>query len=180
MQMEAGLDTGPMLRMQSVAINAHATAATIHDQLAALGAELLLAVLEDLPAALAHAQVQPADGITYATKLSKDEALLDWSLPAVQLDRQVRAFNPWPVAETRLHGAQLRIWQATVLDLAQQAVPGTVLAANVAGIQVACGVGVLNLTHVQQAGRKMQAAADFIKSHSLIGVQLGVIPGIPT
>jgi methionyl-tRNA formyltransferase len=144
-----------------------------------MGAELLLAVLNDLPTALAHAQVQPADGITYASKLSKEEALLDWSLPAAQLDRQVRAFNPWPIAETRLHGTQLRVWQATVLELAHQAAPGTVLEANAAGIQVACGVGVLNLTHVQQAGRKMQAAADFIKSHSLIGVQLGVIPGDP-
>jgi methionyl-tRNA formyltransferase len=179
MSMEAGLDTGPMLRMQRVAIDSHATAATIHDHLAALGAALLLAVLDDLPAALAHAQVQPADGVTYASKLSKEEALLDWSLPAAQLDRQVRAFNPWPIAETRLHGTQLRVWQATVLELAHQAAPGTVLQANAAGIQVACGVGALNLTHVQQAGRKMQAAADFIKSHSLIGVQLGVIPGDP-
>jgi methionyl-tRNA formyltransferase len=180
MRMEAGLDTGPMLRMQSVAIDAHDNASTIHDHLATLGAELLLAVLDDLPAALSHAQIQPTDGVTYASKLSKEEALLDWSLPAAQLDRQVRAFNPWPIAETRLHGAQLRVWQSSVLAASHQAAPGTVLQANAAGIQVACGVDVLNLTQVQQAGRKMQTAAEFIKSHSLIGVQLGVIPGTST
>ena len=177
MRMEAGLDTGPMLRMQSVVIEAHDTAAIVHDRLASLGAELLLSVLDDLPTALTHQQVQPADGVTYASKLSKHEALLDWSLPATQLDRRVRAFNPWPIAETRLQGAQLRVWQATVLNTTHHATPGTVLQANAAGIQVACGSGVLNLTQVQLAGKKSQPASDFIKSHSLIGVQLGVIAG---
>jgi methionyl-tRNA formyltransferase len=179
MRMEAGLDTGPMLRTQSIVIEAHDTAAIIHDRLATLGAELLLSVLDDLPAALMHEQVQPTDGVTYASKLSKHEALLDWSLPATQLDRQVRAFNPWPIAETRLHGAQLRVWQASVLGMVHHAVPGTVLQASAAGIHVACGSDVLNLTQVQLAGKKSQPASDFIKSHSLIGVQLGVIPGTP-
>lgn len=180
MRMEAGLDTGPMLRLQGIAIDAQDTSGTMHERLAALGAELLLAVLDDLPNALNHAQVQPTEGVTYATKLSKAEALLDWSLPAAQLDRQVRAFNPWPIAETRLHGEQLRIWQANVIETSHHAVPGTVLTATAAGIQVACGVGVLNLTQVQQAGRKLQAVADFIKSHSFIGVQLGVTTGDPS
>lgn len=183
MRMEKGLDTGPMLRLQSVAVESHDTAATMHDRLAAMGAELLLAVLDDLPAALSQAQVQPTEGVTYASKLSKEEALLDWSQTAAQLDRQVRAFNPWPIAETRLQGAQLRVWQANVLanklECAHHAAPGTVIHADAAGIQVACGSGVLNLTQVQQAGRKVQPAADFIKSHSLIGVQLGVISGNP-
>jgi methionyl-tRNA formyltransferase len=177
MRMEAGLDTGPMLRMQSLPIAATDTAAAMHDRLAALGAELLLAVLDDLPGALQRAQVQPSEGVTYASKLSKEEALLDWSLPAVQLDRQVRAFNPWPIAETRLHGAQLRIGQANALAVSHRAKPGTVLQATATGIQVACGSDVLNLTQVQLAGKKMQPATDFIKSHLLIGVQLGVIAG---
>jgi len=175
MRMEAGLDTGPMLAMRGVTIDARDTASTVHDRLAAVGAELLLDVLNDLPAALNRAQVQPAEGVTYAGKLSKEEALLDWSLSATQLDRQVRAFNPWPIAETRLHGAQLRVWQANALQIEHHATPGTVIASNAAGIQVACGSGALNLTQVQQAGRKQQAATDFIKSHSLVGVQLGAL-----
>ncbi len=178
MRMEAGLDTGPMLLMQGLPIGARDTAATVHDRLATLGASLLLQVLHDLPAALAQARPQPAAGVTYAQKLSKDEAALDWAQTAQQLDRQVRAFNPWPIAETRLHGEQLRVWQATVVELAHAAVPGTVLSATAAGIQVACGSDVLNLTQVQQAGRKALSAAEFIKSHSLTGVQLGVTTGI--
>lgn len=177
MRMEAGLDTGPMLRKQAFRIETQDTAATLHDRMAALGARLLLEVLDDLPAALSRAQLQPEAGVTYAKKLNKEEAALDWSQPALQLQRQVRAFNPWPIAETRLHGEQLRVWQADVLDKEHAAPPGTVLCANATGIQVACGSGVLNLTRVQQAGRKAMAAADFIKSHSLTGVQLGAATG---
>lgn len=177
MRMEAGLDTGPMLLKQGLAIAARDTAAALHDRLAVLGAGLLLAVLDDLPAALIRAQRQPEAGATYAKKLNKGEAPLDWSLPAVQLDRQVRAFVPWPVAETRLHGEQLRVWQAAVVDGTQAAPPGTVLRADAGGIQVVCGTDVLNLIQVQQAGHKMLAAADFIKSHALTGVQLGITTG---
>ncbi len=177
MRMEAGLDTGPMLRKQAFAIEAQDTAAAVHDRMAVLGAQLLLEVLKDLTTALAHAQIQPETGVTYAKKLSKEEALLDWSQPASQLHRQVRAFNPWPIAETRLHGEQLRVWQAEVIEIRHSAAPGTVLAAGSTGIQVACGSGVLNLIQVQQAGRKAMLAADFIKSHSLTGVQLGAATG---
>jgi methionyl-tRNA formyltransferase len=179
MRMEAGLDTGPMLLCQSLPITAHDNAAIIHDRLAELGAQLLLQVLSDLPVTLTHAQLQPETGVTYAKKLHKAEALLDWSQSALQLDRQVRAFNPWPIAETYLHDEQLRVWQANVVqDKVVQdthsATSGTVLSACNAGIQVACGEGILNLTQVQLAGRKQVTAADFIKSHSLVGVQLGV------
>ena len=173
MRMEAGLDTGPMLSMQSTPIGPHDTAATIHDRLSTLGAEQLLHVLSDLPAALARAHPQPSTGVTYAKKIGKEEARLDWSQPAQQLDRQVRAFNPWPIAETRLHGEQLRIWQANALDVSHQSTPGTVLEAGTTGIRVACGTGVLNLSQVQLAGRKVLNAAEFIKSHVLPGVQLG-------
>lgn len=177
MRMEAGLDTGSMLRKQAFPIQAQDTAATVHDRMAALGARLLLDVLDDLPAALAHAQIQPEAGVTYAKKLSKEEAWLDWSQSALQLQRQVRAFNPWPIAETRLHGEQLRVWQADVMDTSHSSPPGTVLSTSTSGIQVACGIGVLSLTQVQQAGRKAMAVADFIKSHSLTGVQLGAATG---
>ena len=177
MRMEAGLDTGPMLRTQAFPIEVQDTAASVHDRMAALGAQLLLDVLNDLPTALSQAQTQPEAGVTYAKKLSKEEALLDWSQPALQLQRQVRAFNPWPIAETRLHGEQLRVWQADVMDTSHSSPPGTVLDVSAAGIQVACGTGILNLTRVQQAGRKAMLAADFIKSHSLTGVQLGAATG---
>jgi methionyl-tRNA formyltransferase len=177
MRMEAGLDTGPMLKMQGFALTPEDTAASVHDRLAALGATLLLEVLNDLPTALLQAQVQPEVGVTYAKKLSKEEAQLDWSQSAEQLDRKIRAFNPWPIAETQLHGQQLRVWQAQVISMKHRAVPGTVLAASAAGIQVACGSNALNLTQVQQAGRKLLSAAEFIKSHSLTGVQLGASTG---
>lgn len=177
MCMEAGLDTGPMLSKQGFAIGAHDTAAEVHDRLATLGSCLLLDVLNDLPSALSHAQAQPEAGVTYASKLSKEEARLDWSQSAVQLDRQVRAFNPWPIAETRLQGEQLRVWRAQPLEAPHSSIPGTVLRADATGIQVACGSGILNLTQVQQAGRKALAASDFIKSHSLTGVQLGAATG---
>lgn len=175
MRMEAGLDTGPMLSCQPVGIEAQTTAASLHDQLATVGASLLLKVLSDLPRSLAHAQAQPAEGVTYAKKLTKDEALVDWSQPAAQIDRQVRAFNPWPIAETRLHGQQLRIWQAQPLTEQHNARPGTVLHADNTGIRVACGAGVLNLTQVQAAGRKVVTAAEFIQSHRLQDVQLGSV-----
>lgn len=180
MRMEAGLDTGPMLGSEALAIRAFDTAATVHDRLAALGAELLLDVLQDLPVALARAQPQPALGVTYAKKITKAEATMDWSLPAIKLDRQVRAFNPWPIAQTTLRGQPLRIWQAQSLPAAHRAAPGTVLSAAAQGIQVACGAGILNLTQVQQAGRKVVSAAEFINSHALLGVQLGIATGTPS
>jgi methionyl-tRNA formyltransferase len=177
MKMEAGLDTGPMLKMQGFDLHEQDTAASVHDRLATLGATLLLEVLQDLPAALRDARAQPEAAVSYAKKLSKEEAQLDWSESAQQLDRKIRAFNPWPVAETRFQDQQLRIWQAQAISMKHHAVPGTVLAATTTGIQVACGSDVLNITQVQQAGRKTLNAAEFIKSHSLTGVQLGASTG---
>lgn len=173
MRMEAGLDTGPMLLKQSLAIQSHETAAQLHDRLSELGASLLLQVLSDLPQALTRAESQPDVGACYAKKISKDEARIDWSRPAIEIERQVCAFNPWPIAETRLHAEQLRIWLATALPFAPHARPGVVLAADANGVQVACGAGVLNITQLQLAGRKAMSAADFIKSHSLVETRLG-------
>jgi methionyl-tRNA formyltransferase len=181
MRMEAGLDTGPMLKKQAFALTGHDTAASVHDRLAVLGGTLLMPMLDDLPNALNEAIPQPQEGVTYAKKLSKDEALLDWSVSAEQLDKQIRAFNPWPIAETRLDNQQLRVWRAEVMPSVHNKAPGTVLAANSQGIQVACGSDTLNLLEVQLAGRNRLSAAEFIKSHhQLIGVQLGASTGMPS
>jgi methionyl-tRNA formyltransferase len=111
MRMEAGLDTGPMLAIRVVPIAERDTAGTLHDRLAQAGAELIVAAL-DAAASGARELPQPPDGVTYAKKIDKAEAMIDWQAPAAVILRQVRAFNPWPIAETRLHGAQLRIWDA--------------------------------------------------------------------
>jgi methionyl-tRNA formyltransferase len=173
MQMEAGLDTGPMLLARAVPIGARETAATLHDRLATLGAEALLDALEEIAQGTAQPRAQPAEGVTYATKLRKEEATIDWSRSAAELDRQIRAFDPWPVAETRLHGRQLRVWQATPVDSRASRNPGEVLATSAVGIDVSTGNGVLRLTRVQRAGRKALSAAEFLKAHRLDGAVLG-------
>jgi methionyl-tRNA formyltransferase len=173
MQMEPGLDTGPMLLTRAVPIEARETAASLHDRLATLGADALLDALEEVAQGTAQPRPQPADGVTYATKLRKEEAAIDWSQPAAQIDRQIRAFDPWPVAETRLHGQQLRVWQALPVDSTMSRAPGEVLATGAAGIDVSTGKGVLRLTRVQSAGRKAMSAAEFLKAHRLDGAVLG-------
>ena len=173
MQMEAGLDTGPMLLARTVPIGARETAATLHDRLATLGAEALLAALEEIAQGTATPRAQPAEGVTYATKLRKEEATIDWSRSAAEIDRQIRAFDPWPVAETRLHGQQLRVWQAIPIDSRASRNPGEVLATSAVGIDVSTGNGVLRLTRVQRAGRKALSAAEFLKAHRLDGAVLG-------
>ena len=173
MQMDAGLDTGPMWLERITPISSHESAGILHDRLAALGAEAILAALERIAAGSIVARPQPAEGATYAAKIRKEEALIDWSQSALQLDRQVRAFNPWPVAETRLHGQQLRIWEATAIDTATAATPGSVVATNGSGIAVATGAGLLQLTRVQLAGRKAVTAAEFLHARQLDGIVLG-------
>lgn len=173
MQMEAGLDTGPMLLTRAVPIDARETAASLHDRLATLGAEALLAALDEIVRGTAQPRTQPTDGVTYATKLRKEEAAIDWSRSATEIDRQIRAFNPWPVAQTRLHGQQLRVWQAMPIDAPMSREPGGVIATSAAGIDVNTGKGVLRLTRVQSAGRKAMSAAEFLKAHRLDGAVLG-------
>lgn len=173
MRMNAGLDTGPMLLEQACPILATDTAASLHDGLATLGAQALLSALDGIVDGSLSERVQPEQGVTYAAKLHKEEALLDWSRPASELDRQVRAFNPWPVAETRWNGQQLRVWEAHVVDDASTAAPGTVVAADANGIRVATGAGLLNLMRVQLAGRKVVTAAEFLNAHRIEGAYLG-------
>jgi len=181
MRMAAGLDTGPMLATREADIRPHDTAKTLHDRLAALGAELIVDTLNALERGHIREVPQPADGVTYAEKLHKAEALIDWGEDAERVLRQVRAFNPWPVAETRLNGAQLRIWNAELrdaelreADLADSrapAIPGTVLAAADEGIDVACGHGSLRILRLQLAGRKPLDAREFIKAQPLHGAR---------
>ena len=171
MRMEARLDTGPMLAWQAIEIGAGDTAKTLHDRLARLGAELIGEALD----AQVHGRIrevpQPSEGITYAGKITKAEALIDWHQDAVQIWRSVRAFNPWPVAETRLDGAQVRIWDAETRESAPGSAPGTVLAATHNGIDVACGSGALRVLRLQLAGRRPLLAQEFIKSRRLEGVR---------
>ncbi|MBB5942877.1 methionyl-tRNA formyltransferase [Xanthomonas sp. 3307] len=165
MQMEAGLDTGPVLLSQRTPIGADETGGQLHDRLAALGAQVLADGLGLLRAGLRPvAQPQPQDGVTYAHKLDKAQARLDWQQPAAQLARQVRAFDPWPVAEAVLAGERVRVRGAIALDLAHGQPPGTVLTASKQGIDIACGQGALRLRVLQREGGKAITAADYLNA----------------
>jgi methionyl-tRNA formyltransferase len=177
MRMEAGLDTGPLLAAREVRIGERETAGSLHDRLAPLGGELLVETLDAIAAGSAREQPQAQLGVTYAEKITKAEALIDWREAAISILRQVRAFNPWPIAETRMNGAQLRVWDAELVPGTPAAPPaaaatlpaaapppGSVVAASSAGIDVACGRGALRLLRLQLAGRKPLAAPEFLKS----------------
>jgi methionyl-tRNA formyltransferase len=172
MQMDAGLDTGPMLLRRPVAIGAREDGGALHDRLAALGAEAIVAAIDEHAAGRLTPVPQPAEGVTYATKIRKEEARIDWSAPAEAIDRQVRAFNPWPVAETRWQDRQLRVWSAEPAH-AGPGEPGQVLEAGGGRIVVATGEGALALTRVQLAGRRAMTAAEFLNAHPLAGARLG-------
>jgi methionyl-tRNA formyltransferase len=172
MRMEAGLDTGPMLASRSTPISALDTGKSLHDRLAELGAGLMVDTLPAIESGAIAAQAQPDEGVTYAQKISKAEGLIDWSEPAQAIWRKVRAFNPWPVAESRLNGQQVRIWEAELPACgAPAAQPGSVVAAGSRGIDVACGGGVLRVTRLQLAGRKPLKAADFLAGQRLDGAR---------
>jgi len=174
MQMEAGLDTGPVLLSQRTPISDSDTGGQLHDRLAELGAQVLADGLGLLRAGLMPvAQPQPAEGVTYAHKLDKAEARLDWTQPADALARRVRAFVPWPVAEAHLAGERVRIHGAVALDEAHGAQPGTVLAASRQGIDVACGQGVLRLRVLQREGGKAITAADYLNARRDLPVRAG-------
>ena len=162
MQMEAGLDTGPVLLSDHLPIAPDETAGLLHDKLADLGARLIVKALGRLPL---PASPQSDTGITYAAKIEKAEALLDWRLSAEELERKVRAFNPFPGASTTLEGTQVKIWRAIAVRGA--AAPGTILAADRNGIVVACGEGALCLGELQKAGGKRLSAAQFLTGNAL-------------
>lgn len=172
MQMDVGLDTGPMLLERTTPIASDDSASSLHDRLAQMGAQALLETIDGLLDGSIVPRAQPVEGATYAAKIRKEEAAIDWTRPAAELDRQVRAFNPWPVAETRWNGQQLRVWQANPLKESTSASPGTLLGGDASGIRVATGSGVLNLTRVQLAGRKAVSAAEFLNAQRLDGASL--------
>jgi methionyl-tRNA formyltransferase len=170
MQMDAGLDTGAVHLARSALIDAHETAGALHDRLAALAADSLLAALPSLLAGTSLPVPQRNELATVAPKIAKAEALLDWRETAVQLERRVRAFNPWPVAEARLRdGRRLRIFEATAVEGVPEGPPGTIVTASRTGVDVATGSGVLRLRRIQPpSGRAMDVEA-YLAAHSLAG-----------
>ena len=165
MQMERGLDTGPVLLSQALPIGEGDTGGQLHDRLSELGAQVLSDGLGLLRAGIVPvARAQPAEGVTYAHKLDKAEARLDWKQPAEALARTVRAFNPWPMAEAQLAGERVRIHGAVPLALEHRAAPGTVLLAGREGIDVACGEGALRIRVLQREGGRAITAADYLNA----------------
>jgi methionyl-tRNA formyltransferase len=194
MLMDVGLDTGPMLLRKEIPIEAYETGGSLHERLAILGGAALIEALEGHAAGTLYAIPQPAEGVTYAAKLDKAEALIDWKRDAVAIERQVRAFNPWPVAETRWDGEQLRVFEARAeqgdgsidqqfaADALEHALAtpasddkpiyidpiaddvGTIAAVRDDAIVVQCGIGQLGLRQLQRPGRRVVSAADFARS----------------
>jgi methionyl-tRNA formyltransferase len=165
MQMEAGLDTGPVLLERRTPIADDDTGGSLHDRLAALGAELLAEGLARmLDGEVLAATPQPDTGVTYAHKLDKAEARLDFRRPAAELARQVRAFDPWPGSDAEVAGERLRVWSAVAIERTHAAAPGRVLTAAREGIDLACGEGVLRLLEVQRAGGRRIGVADYLNT----------------
>ncbi len=176
MQMDAGLDTGDMLLVERLPIAENDTTGSLHDKLALLGGRLIVEALEIAACGGLTRTPQPVEGVTYAHKIEKAEAQLDWTQPAEAIARRIRAFNPNPGAATLWQGEALKLWQARV-DQAMHGsgqAPGTVLAAEADGIRVQCGQGVLCVTELQRAGSKRLGAADFLRGQTLpVGTLLG-------
>jgi len=169
MQMDAGLDTGDMLLVEKLPIGPDDTTGALHDRLAVLGGRLIVEALELAACGGMPPVKQPGEGVTYAHKIDKAEARVDWSQPAAVISRRIRAFDPFPGAFTELEGETFKLWRHELLpSFAAQAEPaGTVLSADSTGIAVACGDGVLKLTELQRAGGKRLAAADFLRGFDI-------------
>ncbi len=172
MYLEPKMDTGPMLLKVSTPIHALETAADLYGRLAVLGAKALGDCLPGIADGTLAAEIQNESRATYAQKLDKGEATLDWALPATDLERRVRAFNPWPVAETLYRNEVLRIWLAQALDEQSAGLPGEVLPGRKT-MDVATGDGVLRLLEVQLPGGKRLPASAFLNAHAMADVRLG-------
>lgn len=170
MQMDEGLDTGAMLAMRSIVIEDQDCTATLHDKLASLGGEMIVAAMHSLTKGELIARAQPHDGITYAEKVSKEEGLLDFNHDALHLWRKIRAFNPFPVAHAMFNNVSLKIWQAQWIDENSALSPGEIIVANAQdGVLVACGTGVLRLLQLQKPGGKRLSATEFLKAFPMEG-----------
>ena len=172
MQMEEGLDTGPMYLIEEVPLAADETGGSLHDRLSVLGAEALMKALPGILDGTLAAQPQDDAASCYAKKLNKAEALIDWNRSAAEIERQVRAFNPWPVAQTQLEDANLRVWRAHAVNGVGGS-PGLVMNATRNGIDVATGDGLLRITELQLPGKRAMSAGDFINAHAIQGMVLG-------
>lgn len=166
MQMDAGLDTGDMLLAEAVDIRADDTTGSLHDRLAVLGGRLIVEALELAAGAGLRAMPQPLEGVTYAHKIAKDEATIDWTQSAVQIERRLRAFDPFPGASTQIADETVKIWRAELVDL--QGVPGTVLAVDAVGPVLACGEQALRLLELQRPGGKRMSARAYLQARPLV------------
>lgn len=164
MQMEAGLDTGPMISKAVTPITDTDTGSKLHDKLAQQGAELLVSTMNTIASEGIAAKTQDHSLATYAHKLSKQEAYIDWSKDAASIERQIRAFNSWPVAQSELKGKVIRIWQANLIETSVESTPGTILRADKDGILVSCGQGQLLLTELQLPGSRRMSVKDLLNA----------------
>ena len=174
MQMEAGLDTGPILTQVQCSINDDDTSQQLHDRLAQLGGEILLNSLPKLTTLQAQAENQHHELSTYAKKIQKTEANIDWKNTAKAIVRQVHAFNPWPIAQTQWKQKTFRVWSAEEIDAPHSSTPGQVIRVDKNGIDIACGQGLLRVTEVQLAGKRVMPVNDFLNANVLsTGEHLG-------
>lgn len=164
MQMDAGLDTGDMLLKSTCPIISEETSASLYDKLANIGPDALLNTLNLITSRKVQPETQDNNLVTYAEKLSKDEAKIDWNLSAVQIERCIRAFNPWPISHFFVDDQLIKIWQASVIEEKTSQNPGTIIHADKKGIQISTGNGILNITQLQLSGKKVMSAADLLNS----------------
>lgn len=176
MQMDIGLDTGDMCLIERLPITATDTTASMHDKLADLGGRMIVEALEMSACGGLPRTPQPAEGVTYAHKIEKSESWMDWRLSAIELDRRLRAFNPFPGGATQCGAEVIKLWAATPEAYSGNAQPGTVLAADADGVLVACATGALRLMQLQRAGGKRLAAADFLRGFELPAGTLLTLP----
>jgi methionyl-tRNA formyltransferase len=169
MQMDAGLDTGDTVLVSDIKIAPNETSASLHDRLAVLGAKLMVRILDDLDQNIVVARTpQPSVGVTYAEKILKSEAGIDWHLSALEIDRRIRAFNPFPGSTTNLDGEQLKLWNSCLpsdVQVRPDATPGEVLGFHGDGVYVQCGDGVIEILEIQKPGGKKTIASAFLQAH---------------